>query len=152
MLGNGRLGARLKQGGKLTRLKAWPLPLGTVRGLIRVFNGALLTGDAASLVDPFSGEGIRNAVISGREAAAVLHQGLVGGDVTAACLQNYEERLWTEIRGVTRRSQVLKWMLEYTPWMVEGVARAARLNNPLLLRLFSTFSTDFTFPRVTCPV
>jgi geranylgeranyl reductase family protein len=39
-------------------------------------NRIMLTGDAAGLVDSFSGEGIRNAIISGRIAAAKARQSL----------------------------------------------------------------------------
>ncbi len=53
---------------------AHPLPLyGTKRDLER--HGVFLVGDAASLVDPLTGEGIRHAVMSGRLAAQCILEG-----------------------------------------------------------------------------
>ncbi|MEW5785445.1 MAG: geranylgeranyl reductase family protein [Bacillota bacterium] len=50
---------------------AWPLPFtGPLRTAAR--DNLLLVGDAAGLVDPFSGEGIYNALQSARLAAAAL--------------------------------------------------------------------------------
>lgn len=55
----------------------------------------MLIGDAASLVDPFSGEGIANAMVSGKlaaEAAAVAVR-----DPGAGALRRYEARVWEEL-------------------------------------------------------
>ena len=38
-------------------------------------NGAWLIGDAASLVDPFSGEGVGNALVTGEIAARHIVEG-----------------------------------------------------------------------------
>lgn len=54
-------------------------------------NGALLVGDAAGLVDPFTGEGIDTALISGRFAAEVLDAALAYDDPGA--LNNYSDLL-----------------------------------------------------------
>jgi geranylgeranyl reductase family protein len=47
---------------------------------------AVLAGEAASVVDPFTGEGIRPSIFSGMKAAQAIHQAL-GGDINA--LENY---------------------------------------------------------------
>ncbi|PRR70233.1 geranylgeranyl reductase family protein [Neomoorella humiferrea] len=54
---------------------------------------ALLVGDAAGLVDPFSGEGIYYALRSGRLAAEVLYAALEGRER----LENYTRRVQEEI-------------------------------------------------------
>lgn len=51
---------------------------------------AVLVGDAARFPDPFSGEGICQALMSGREAARLLAAGLAEGDVPRA-LSGYRE-------------------------------------------------------------
>ncbi|MCX6266673.1 MAG: geranylgeranyl reductase, partial [Bacteroidetes bacterium] len=51
--------------------EAHTLPLGT-NHLTRSGHRFILLGDAAFLVDPFSGEGIGNAMASGEIAAAIL--------------------------------------------------------------------------------
>src|SRR5690606_11571017 len=49
-------------------IKGYGLPLGSKKRVISGDN-YMLVGDAASLIDPFTGEGISNAMISGRWAA-----------------------------------------------------------------------------------
>ncbi len=55
--------------------------------------GALVVGDAASLVDPFLAEGLRPALLSGTRAAEALDRWL-GGE--AGALAGYSERMRTE--------------------------------------------------------
>lgn len=50
----------------------------------------LLTGDAAGLIDPLTGEGIHSALVSGQAAAAAV---LSGGPDAATLAQAYAERL-----------------------------------------------------------
>jgi geranylgeranyl reductase family protein len=59
---------RFKDAKQTGKFEAWGIPLGTKK---RKISGErfLLAGDAASLVDPFTGEGIGNALRSGRIAA-----------------------------------------------------------------------------------
>jgi geranylgeranyl reductase family protein len=61
------------------------LPLGT-RKFSRSGNRFLLLGDAAFLVDPFSGEGIGNAMASGEIAAKILADCFSKGDFSAGSL------------------------------------------------------------------
>jgi len=48
-------------------IHGWNLPMGSKRRTVHG-DGFILLGDAAGLVDPFSGEGISNAMSSGNEA------------------------------------------------------------------------------------
>jgi len=77
-------------------LKAWQLPFGSKKRKVH-FENVLLVGDAAGLVDPFSGEGIGNAMLSGKLAAEVAYEALVAGDTSELFLQRYEERLWNAV-------------------------------------------------------
>lgn len=60
-------------------------------------NGFLLLGDAASLIDPLSGEGIGNAMISGKLAAQIAAEALRAKDYSEKFLQKYDKMLWDEI-------------------------------------------------------
>jgi geranylgeranyl reductase family protein len=62
----------------------------------------LLTGDAAGLVDSFSGEGIRFAITSGKQAAQTAIRAHEMGDFSPGLLQEYQDRL---IRDVGRELQ-----------------------------------------------
>jgi geranylgeranyl reductase family protein len=74
----------------------WNLPVGS-KHRPNYGNGFLLLGDAAGLIDPFTGEGIGNALYSGRQAARVAKEAIAAGNFTAKFLKRYDERLWKEI-------------------------------------------------------
>ena len=57
------------------RIGGWAIPLGSYRK--KCFgSGWALVGDAASLVDPFSGEGVGNALCSGKYAALAIGEAI----------------------------------------------------------------------------
>lgn len=73
------------------------LPLGSKK---RKLSGAnyMLTGDAASLIDPLTGEGIANAILSGAVAAEQAAECLKKQDFSADILRGYDERIY-RMRG-----------------------------------------------------
>ncbi|MFA5930156.1 MAG: geranylgeranyl reductase family protein [Candidatus Micrarchaeia archaeon] len=77
-------------------LKAWQLPFGSKKRKVHSEN-VLLVGDAAGLVDPFSGEGVGNAMLSGKIAAEAAYEALVAGDTSEHFLARYDERLWNAV-------------------------------------------------------
>ena len=54
-------------------------------------------GDAACLIDPFSGEGIGNAMLSGKIAAEIIDEAIKEGNVSEEFMNRYPEKLWAEI-------------------------------------------------------
>ena len=58
-----------------------------------VADGLLLAGDAARLIDPLTGAGIQNGLISGRLAGETAAQGARDGDASSKALMAYE-RAW----------------------------------------------------------
>lgn len=77
-------------------IKAWSLPFGSKRRKVHDDN-VMLVGDAAGLVDPFSGEGQGNALLSGKLAALAAVEALDSNDTSAAFLARYDERLWKAV-------------------------------------------------------
>ncbi|MBC5824012.1 MAG: geranylgeranyl reductase family protein [Candidatus Eremiobacteraeota bacterium] len=75
----------------------WPLPVSSANRRT-VFDGAMLTGDAASLVDPLTGEGIYTALVSGRSAGRAALHALRTGNALRGALQSHE-REWKSIAG-----------------------------------------------------
>jgi geranylgeranyl reductase family protein len=73
-----------------------PDPTRTIAG-----DGFLLVGDAAGLVDPFSGEGIGNAMDSAKVAVDVSAESLRGSSPRDAVhtLSLYPKRLWAAVDG-----------------------------------------------------
>lgn len=73
-------------------LKGWPLPFGSFPGK-RGMKNVLLLGDAASFVDPLTGEGIYYALKSGELAAEAVSAGLGRPDETFDTAVQYE-KMW----------------------------------------------------------
>ena len=99
--------------------KGWQLPFGSPRKGEKnqprraYAPGALLVGDSASLVDPFSGEGVGNALLSGEMAARHVLENKGGAA--------YQEELWAalgpeltnsfKMQKMSRRKWLLNWFV-----------------------------------------
>lgn len=70
-----RFRARFASTERTGAVHGWNLPTPDFSRVL-AGDGFLLAGDAAGLVDPFSGEGIGNALVSGRVAAQTIHEHL----------------------------------------------------------------------------
>jgi len=84
---------RFAQAEPLEEPKGWNLPVGS-KHRRNYGDGFLLLGDAAGLIDPFTGEGIGNALYSGKIAARVAALAKESGDFSAALLKRYDDELW----------------------------------------------------------
>jgi geranylgeranyl reductase family protein len=73
-------------------IRAAPMRTG-FRGARSCSAGLLVLGEALGLTFPFLGEGISNALISGRLAARVAGRALAAGDVSVSSLLEYEQEL-----------------------------------------------------------
>lgn len=106
-------------------IRGWNLPLGSGMGPV-CGDGFLLVGDAAHLVDPFSGEGIGYAMISGKLAAHVAREACQRGDFRRPILRAYESLLLAHVRGPFRTSRRLQraagsaWFLD---WLIGRAQR-----------------------------
>lgn len=103
---------------RVGKVHGWGLPLGS-KGRPLSGDGWLLVGDAGSLIDPFSGEGIGNAMVAGEMAAAWIDKAVAAGDDSAAFMKGYEGDVLayfgTEFR-LSRMMQQLgrwKWLLNF---------------------------------------
>ncbi len=80
----------------LTQPVGWNLPVGSKRRK-SYGDGFMLVGDAAGLIDPFTGEGIGNAMYAARYAAECAHDACRERDFSERSMSRYERRLWSEI-------------------------------------------------------
>ena len=92
---------------QLERPVGWNLPLGSIHRKNHG-NGFMLLGDAAGLVDPFTGEGIGNAMVSGQYAMEVAAKSKLSGDFSEKAFAEYDELLWREIGKELRTSTKLQ--------------------------------------------
>lgn len=133
------LAPRFAQAERLGPVRGFGLPLGSKR---RALSGAhyLLLGDAGSLIDPFSGEGISHAMVSGRHAAHWAAQALAAADFSPAFLHHYDKAVYNRLGQELRLSRVMQRLL-YFPGLFNIVAnRAAR--NPTLAETLSSMFMD----------
>jgi len=100
--------------------KGWQLPFGSPRKKeesqprIMYAERCLLVGDAASLVDPFSGEGVGNALLSAEVACKHILENR-GGD-------EYQKEIWSllgpeltnsyKMQRMSRRGWLLNWFIK----------------------------------------
>ena len=113
--------------------KGWLLPLGSPRkGHLQprknYDNGCLLVGDAASLIDPFTGEGIGNALVSGKLTAN--YEAI--NDETGI---KYQQELWSMIGNELTNSHKLQKMLK-REWLINWVIKKAS-NKPNLQNILT---------------
>ncbi len=102
----------------------WPLPVSSARRRT-VFERAMLCGDAASLVDPLTGEGIYTALVSGRSAARTALDALRNGDASAEALAGHEREWVTLAGGYLSSGRLLKNLVKSATLMNLIVRRAA---------------------------
>lgn len=122
------------------KIQGWGLPMGTevlpVSG-----DNFMLVGDAASLIDPFSGEGIGNALYSGMLAADAIGKSLVAGKYDAASLKElYDDHLHRRIGDELKLSASLQRLCRY-PWLFNLVVNKAH-KSPSLSKTISSMFTD----------
>jgi flavin-dependent dehydrogenase len=97
----------------------WNLPVGSTRRRSYT-DGSLLLGDAAGLIDPFTGEGIGNALYSARFAVETVKEAIGANDFSASFLKRHEEGLWDtigdELATSTRMQNLGRWkpLLNFT--------------------------------------
>ncbi len=87
-------------------------------------DGYLLVGDAAGFLDPFTGDGMFDAMRGGQLAGPVLSAALRSGSVDAASLRPYV--------GARRREF---WAKRQVRWIVQGFVHAPPLMNYVTYRL-----------------
>lgn len=104
-------------------MKGFGLPLGTVHRAISA-ERVLLTGDAAGLIDPFSGEGIGNALRSGRKAAATIIEAFESGDFSAPSMQRYDREVFQAMGKEFKVSRALQRACK-NPRLFDWIARKA---------------------------
>jgi geranylgeranyl reductase family protein len=130
---------RFKHAEMVDEIRGYGLPLGSKR---RALSGDrfLLTGDAASLIDPFSGEGIGNAMKSGKLAAEVAYESFFQQDFSRAFLKRYDERVYQKLGSELWLSHNLQRLANF-PSLFNFVVNRAR-QSPTLSETISCMFDD----------
>lgn len=119
------LAPRFAAASQVGRSVGWQLPLGSRRRPCSG-TGFLLLGDAAGLVDPFTGEGIGNAMFSARRAVRIVQAALDGEGADAAALGAFDDAIWSEVGDELAVSRRLQQIGRFRPLLEFTIRRAAR--------------------------
>jgi menaquinone-9 beta-reductase len=118
------LKAKFNAANQIGKIEGYGLPMGS-RRVTMSGDGFLLTGDAASLIDPSSGDGIGNAIVSGIFAGEKVVEAFEKNDFSATFLKTYDDKVWAflgrELRESTRRlrlSMKMPWAIDVLAWLM----------------------------------
>jgi len=103
-------------------------------------DGYLLVGDAGHLIDPFTGEGISHAMISGVHAADVAREAIGANDTSAARMRAHDERVWKRLGKELAISTRLQQLADRA-WLFDFVVDRAN-RNPALADTISSMFND----------
>lgn len=110
-------------------VEGWGLPLGSARRSLSGDN-FILTGDAGSLIDPFTGEGIGNALYSGMLAAETISKAISVKQFDNKILSEYETKLYFNLNKELSLSRGIQ-KLAHHAWLFNLVVNKARKNSML---------------------
>ena len=130
---------RFESATQMDKIQGFGLPMGSK---IRKISGErfMLTGDAAALIDPFSGEGIGNAMLSGKKAAEHAMKCFENNDFSATFIAQYDESVYRKIWQELKLSHQMQKLIKY-PWIFDFVVNRAR-RSPSLQKLFTMMFDD----------
>lgn len=122
---------RLRNGHEMHDVATWQLNFGSQENLQHAFDGALLVGDAAGFINPLTGGGIHNGIVSAMYAAETIDEALRRGDTSREFLKTYEQRCHEEMWPGMKRSFFYQRLLMHSPGLVDVIARVFGRRNEI---------------------
>lgn len=110
-------------------IDGYGLPLGSKR---RKLHGEryMLIGDAGYLIDPFTGEGIGNALYSGQIAARQAAAAIAAKDYSDSFLNSYDQEVYRILGPEMEVSTKLQKLIKY-PWLFNLLMKMGSRNKQL---------------------
>ncbi len=127
---------RFKEAKALETVKGFGLPLGNPKRKISA-NRCLLLGDAAGLIDPFSGEGVGNAIRSGRVAATHILNCIQQDNFSAKQNKKYDKEIYQLMGKEFMVSKKLQQLIRF-PKLFNYLVKKANTNTELKSFLIGT--------------
>ncbi|MDX1615690.1 MAG: NAD(P)/FAD-dependent oxidoreductase [Candidatus Promineifilaceae bacterium] len=122
---------RVRSDTKLRDVATWQLNFGSQNDIRRAFDGALLVGDAAGMINPLTGGGIHNSLQAAILAAQVAHEGLKARDVSYTRMHRYEQLCDETLQTSMRKSYLIQRVAMALPIWVDLLIRLGRSNSDL---------------------
>lgn len=129
-----QLKQRFTHAKRIGDIRGFGLPLGSKKRNISG-DGFMLIGDAASLIDPFTGEGISNAMMSGILAAKWAQKCFQKQDFSSAFLTGYDEDVYRKLGKELKLSYQMQKLVRF-PWLFNFIVNKAN-RNPSLRTMFT---------------
>jgi geranylgeranyl reductase family protein len=115
----------------INNIATWQLNFGSKWDIPRTFDGAILIGDAAGMINPLTGGGIHNGVISAKIAAEVIHEAICANDFSRQRFLRYETECTDKMEKGMKRSYLIQRTLLNTPIIVDWLIRFGSANGEL---------------------
>ena len=114
---------RFRNAALVDDITGFGLPLGGIRRSISG-NRFMLCGDAASLIDPLTGEGIGNAMLSGVYAAKKARQCCEKNSFDANEMKGYDEAVYTKLLPELKKNLFMQRAFN-RPWLINVLVNVA---------------------------
>jgi len=108
---------KFKEANQIGELGGFGLPLGSKTSVLSGAN-FMLAGDAASLIDPISGDGIGNAMLSGMLAAEQAIRCFNEEDFSEKFIRHYDQQLKTAIGAELKTHYKAQLLLSKMPFLL----------------------------------
>ena len=136
---NPNISPRFSNAELIGKIQGWGLPM-CMKPQRMSGDNFLLVGDAASLIDPWTGEGIGNALFSGMLAAYAAEESLKAGKFNDAFIkEKYDDVLFKRIGDELKMSALLQKLSHY-PWLFNYVVKKAHKSPTLNNAITSMFT------------
>lgn len=134
----------------IDKIRGWGLPLGS-RPRQMSGDGWMLLGDAASLIDPFTGEGIGNAMVSAEKVAEWTEKAKEVHDYSAQFLGGYGRDvmgyLGNELKISTGMQRLGRWK-----WLLNKVIQKASRSEELADTISIMFDDESERKKLVSPM
>ena len=111
---------RFKNAQQIGQLEGFGLPLGS-RKVTMSGDNFMLCGDAASLIDPLSGEGIGQAMVSGRYAGWQAKKCFDQNNFSSTFMKQYDKQVYDKFWVRHRKNYFIQQIIGNREWLLNGV-------------------------------
>lgn len=109
---------RFKEAEQLTKIEGYGLPLGS-RKVPLSGDGFLFCGDAGHLIEPLTGEGIGQAMVSGRYAGWHAKKCFEQNNFSAIFMKTYDQMVYDKLWKDHHQREFLAKLIEKRPWLMD---------------------------------
>jgi flavin-dependent dehydrogenase len=135
----------------LGKIKGWNLPTGSIFRSNHS-DGLILVGDAAGLIDPFTGEGIGNAMTSAQIAIQVAAAAIREGDTSKVRLTEFDRLLKKAIGKELHLSYQLQKIGRSLPFLLDFVIWKATRSRQVAEWISSMIADENSKQDLTSPL